>query len=298
MPVPSPVVPRGSQPSGADHPAARRVSGVAGRVRRAVGLRRALPLVGLLFAGAACFRPFNVRDYPTSVALFQAGMAKFEAGKWGDAASAFERLTLDLPARDTLLPKAQWYLGLARLKRTERLLAAQAFIKLSETFPDDSLADDALLKSGQVYVELWKTPALDPQYGLLAQTQFRLLVGVYPDSPLADSGTKALKDLDERFASKDYDTGMHYYRRKAFDSAILYFKDVVKNWPESERAKQAMLRMVEIYRLPFMKYDDDAREVCQALLGAYPEDAGVLAACKIDPADSTATAGRRPPAAG
>lgn len=290
MPVPSHVVPRGSHPSGAAHPAAP-------RHRRAV--RRAVwPLVVLLVTSVGCFRPFNVRDYPTSVALFQAGMAKFEAGKWGDAASAFERLTLDLPARDTLLPKAQWYLGLARLKRTERLLAAQAFIKLSETFPDDSLADDALLKSGQVYVELWKTPSLDPQYGLLAQTQFRLLVGVYPDSPLADSGTKALKDLDERFASKDYETGMHYYRRKAFDSAILYFKDVVKNWPESERAKQAMLRMVEIYRLPFMKYDDDAREVCQALLGAYPEDAGVLAACKIDPADSTATADRRPPAAG
>lgn len=223
-------------------------------------------------------------------------MAKYEAKKFGDAASAFERLTLDLPARDTLLPKAQWYLGLARLKRSERLLAAQAFIKLSETFPDDSLADDALLTSGRVYIELWKTPSLDPQYGLLAQTQFRLLVGVYPDSPLADSAKRALQDLDERFASKDYDTGMHYYRRKAFDSAVLYFKDVVKNWPESERAKQAMLRMVEIYRLPFMNYEDDAREVCQALLGAYPEDAGVLAACKIDPADSTATAGRRPPA--
>ena len=295
MPAPSPLVPLDPRLPGAGRLPRPGRAVVAGD-RRGARWRAGVALGLLAVVVSACFRPFNVRDYPTSVALFAAGMAKFEAKKFGDAASAFERLTLDLPARDTLLPKAQWYLGLARLKRSERLLAAQAFIKLSETFPDDSLADDALLKSGQVYVDLWKTPALDPQYGLLAQTQFRLLVGVYPNSPLADSGTKALKDLDERFASKDYDTGMHYYRRKAFDSAILYFKDVVKHWPESERAKQAMLRMVEIYRLPFMNYEDDAREVCQALLGAYPEDTGVLAACKIDPADSTATAGRRPPA--
>jgi len=295
MPAPSSAIPLESRPSVAGRSTSP-LRPVSPGERRAGRWRTGVGLALLAVVGSACFRPFNVRDYPTSVALFEAGMAKFEAKKFGDAASAFERLTLDLPARDTLLPKAQWYLGLARLKRSERLLAAQAFIKLSETFPDDSLADDALLKSGRVYVELWKTPSLDPQYGLLAQTQFRLLVGVYPDSALADSGKRALKDLDERFASKDYDTGMHYYRRKAFDSAVLYFKDVVKNWPESERAKQAMLRMVEIYRLPFMNYEDDAREVCQALLGAYPEDAGVLAACKIDPADSTATAGRRPPA--
>jgi len=257
-------------------------------------MKRSLLLASALLAG--CFHPFNVREYPTATALYQVGVERYAAGKWGDAAAAFERLTLDLTTRDPLLAPSHWYLGQARLKRKERLLAAQAFIKLSEQFPDDSLADDALLASGRAYVALWPRPSLDPQYGLLAQTQFRLLVGVYPDSPLADTATAELKALAERFASKDYDTGMHYVRRKAFDSAILYFKDVVKNWPESDRARQAMLRMVEVYRLPYMNYADDAKEMCDVLLGAYPQDAEVRATCKIDPADSTAApaAARRP----
>lgn len=259
---------------------------------------RPLALAAALLATAlaGCFHPFNVRDYPTAASLYQVGVERYRAGKFGDAASAFERLTLDLPSRDPLLAPSEWYLGQARLRRKERLLAAQAFIKLSEQFPDDSLADDALLASGRAYVALWPRPSLDPQYGLLAQTQFRLLVGVYPDSPLADTATAELKALAERFASKDYDTGMHYVRRKAFDSAILYFKDVVKNWPESDRARQAMLRMVEVYRLPYMNYADDATEMCDALLAAYPQDAEVLATCKINPADSTAAARpSRPP---
>lgn len=262
-------------------------------------MRRPLLLVTVLATlVSGCFRSFNVRSYTTTAALYKVGMEKYRTGKWGDAATAFERLTLDLPTRDTLLPLAHWYLAKARLKREEPLLAAQSFIRLSETAPEDTLADDALLASGRAYSGMWHRASLDPQYGLLAQTQFRLLQGVYPNSPLVDSATAELKRLDERFASKDYDTGIHYIRRKAYDSAILYLKDVVKNWPESDRARQAMLRLVEIYRLPALRYTDDAKEVCDALRGAYPTDAEVLRACKSSPGDSTATstapAARRP----
>jgi outer membrane protein assembly factor BamD len=260
--------------------------------------RPVLFALALAVTGGACFGSFNTRDYSTSAALYAAGMKKYRDGKYADAATAFERLTLDLPTRDTLLPLAHWYLGWARLKHDERLLAAQAFIRLSETVPDDTLADDALLMSGRSYRGLWKRPSLDPQYGLLAQTQFRLLIGVYPQSALLDTAQMELKRIDEMFASKDYETGMHYRRRKAYDSAIIFFKDVVKNFPETDRARQAMLRMVEIYRLPELDYKEDAAEMCDALRAAYPSHPEVVATCKVSPTgrpDSTATgAAQRP----
>jgi outer membrane assembly lipoprotein YfiO len=259
-------------------------------------MRRKIPFAVLLASvGVACFGTFNVRDYTTSTALYEAGMVKYRKKKWSDAANAFERLTLDLPTRDSLLPLAHWYLGQARLKNNERLLAAQSFIRLSETIPDDTLADDALIMSGRSYQGLWKKPSLDPQYGLLAQSQYRLLIGVYPQSPLVDTAAAALRSLDEWFAAKDYDTGMHYRRRKAYDSALIFLKDVVREYPETDKARQAMLRMVEIYRLPQLDYKDDAAELCDALRAAYPADPEVMATCKLSPADSTATgAARRP----
>jgi outer membrane protein assembly factor BamD len=254
-------------------------------------MRRPLLLAAVLaLTATGCFHAFNVRQYSTSTALYEAGMEKYRAGKYGDAATAFERLTVDLPSRDTLLPLAHWWLGQARLKRDERLLAAQAFIRLSETLPDDSLADDALMMSGRSYAGLWHRPSLDPQYGLLAQTQFRLLMGIYPNSPLVDSAATQLRRLDEWFATKDYDTGVHYIRRKAYDSGILYLKDVVKNWPETDKARLAMLRLVEVYRLPALGYAADAAEVCDALRGAYPTDPEVMVTCKLSPGDTTATA--------
>lgn len=240
-----------------------------------------------------CSRPLDLAQYPTPVSLYEAGMAKYHDEKWADAILAFERLTLDLPTRDSLLPLAHWHLAQSRLRNDERLLAAQAFLRLAEQLPDDTLADDAIFLAGRAYSGLWRRPELDPQYGLLAETQFRLLLALYPDSRFADSARVGLRRIDDRMAQKDYDVGMHYVRRKAYDSAIIFLKDVVSNHPESDFARKAMLRLVEVYRLPLLDYRDDAAEVCGALRAAYPADAEVLTTCKLAAADSTAP----PPAA-
>lgn len=240
-----------------------------------------LLLLASFLLGTACFQSFNVRRFTNSGALFQAGLERFEKEKWIDAIEAFEKLTFDLPARDTLLPLAHWYLGLARRENDERVLAAQSFIRLAEQFPSDSLADDAIYFSAKSYREMWRGPSLDPQYGILAQAQFRQLDGLFPDSKYADSTRRALSELDEWFAKKDFDTGMHYVRRKAYDSAILYLRDVVQGYPNTDVARRSMLELVKIYRLPAINYRADADEVCEALRAGFPTDADVLRICKL-----------------
>ena len=254
------------------------------------------PLVLLLVALAACRPAFSPRKFPTNEALYKASVERVQKKKWSDAVTGFEKLTLDLPARDTLLPTAHWYLAKAYTGRSEFLLAAQEFTKLAENFADDSLADDALYQSGRSYARLWRRPSLDPQYGQLAQVQYRLMVTLYPDSPLQRDADAELKRLDEWFATKDFETGEGYYRRKAFDSAIIYYRDVVKNYPNTDRARQAMIRMVRAYRSPLMNYREDAREVCATLYALYPTDPGVVKACDgMKPAADT-TAGPAKPA--
>lgn len=255
-------------------------------------LRKSLVVLLALAAVTGCFRSFNVRNYPSAQALYVAGQAQYQKEKWANAISAFERLTFDLPTRDTLLPRAHWYLGQARRNNDERLLAAQSFNRLAEQFPNDTLADDAMFMAARSYREMWRRPSLDPQYGILAQAQYRLVMGVFPDSPYADSSLQALAELDEWFAAKDYETGMHYVRRRAYDSALLYFRDVVANYPNTDKARQAMLQMVRVYRLPALNYKEDAAEICSALRAGFPTDAEVLQVCAAPTADTTSAAGR------
>ncbi len=262
---------------------------------RAAGRRvRFVAAAGWLsLAAAACMGGFQVRRFPTSGALYAASLAEFNKGKWDNAVTGFEKLTLDLGARDTLLPVASWYLATAHERKGEHILAATTYSRLAESFPDDTLAPVALLASANSYLSLWRRPDLDPQYGTLAQLQFRQLRNVYPDSPLAASADSGLQRISEMFAQKDYDVGLYYVRRNAFDSAILMFKDVVKDYPNTDHARLALMRMVEVYRRPQMNYKEEAAETCNTLRTAFAGNAEVASLCAVH-ADSGATAAGKP----
>ena len=243
--------------------------------------RRARNVWVVLFALVACTPSFKLSKFRTNDTLYAAAMGEYKARRWDNAIQAFERLTLDLPARDTLLPRAYWYLANAHSRKEEHLLAAQGFARLNQTFPDDTLADDAMLAEAQEYSKMWRKPSLDSQHGHTALATYRSMLELYPDSPLAPQAQRGIEQTLEWLATKDYLTGMHYVRRKAPDSAILYFKDVIKNYPESAHARSSYLRLVEVYRS--INYRDDARDACVTLYQKYPGDREVRSICGPPP---------------
>jgi outer membrane protein assembly factor BamD len=243
---------------------------------------RPLLLALLLAAPLACSPPFDPKIYPNTDKLYQVAMAEFKAGRYDNAAKAFEKLTLDLPARDPRLPLAFFYLAQSQNKLGENLLAAGTYNRLIDAFPQDTLVDDALYLAGRAYEREWRHPELDATYGNNALTSFQSLLASYPDSPFAEPAKKEINKLDEWLAEKDYNTGYLYLKRKAFDSAILYFKDVIKLHPNAPKTKDAYLRLLESYRA--IKYTEDARDLCDAMRKAYPNDRDVVRACGPAPA--------------
>lgn len=238
----------------------------------------------LLFLAAfsgACGRGFKLSRYTTNEALFNAAVSELGRKKWDHAVTAFEKLTFDLPARDTLLPLASWYLAKAHAGRGEHILAAQAYNRLAESFATDSLADNAMYEAAREYQKLWRRPSLDANYGEQALSAFQTMLGLYPDSELKDDAEKQMGTLQEWFAAKDYESGLYYLRRKAFDSAIIYFKDVVKNYPQTAKSREAYLRLAESYEA--IRYREDKKEVCTTLQEKYPTDKEVALTCGAPP---------------
>ena len=270
---------------------------------RLIGRTRRIAILVGAVAVCACTPGFQVRKFHTNPDLFNGALSEFKKGKWDNAITGFERLTTDLTARDTLLSLSHWYLATAHERKGEHLLGATSYLRLAELFPDDTLADDALLAAGDAYLRIWRDPGLDPQYGILAQMQYKLLVSIYPDSPLKKGAEDGALKVDEMLATKEYNTANHYVRRRAFDSAIISFKYVVKEYPNTQRARDALMRIVEVYRRPELKYLEEARETCVSLMAAYPSDAGVRTLCApaaevtTDSASKAAAAGpaKRPP---
>jgi outer membrane protein assembly factor BamD len=232
---------------------------------------------------------FVAANFRSNDALFQASLQQLKEHKWDNAVNGFQKLTTDLPARDPLLPQAYFYLGEAHTGRREYILAAQAYSRIPESFPEDTLAGVATFDAGMSYSKLWRKPSLDADYGQTALATLQSFLAAYPDSPLVDDAKAEIQKLTEWFAIKSYDAGMFYLRRKAYDSAIIYFTDVAKAYPQTEHARMALLRLVEAYGK--IGYKEELAETCATLRQKYAGNAEVKAACSAVPvpthADST-----------
>jgi outer membrane protein assembly factor BamD len=231
-----------------------------------------------LVIAAACRPEFKLKNFTTNDALYKASLSEFQRRKWDNAVAGFEKLTTDLPARDTLLPRSYWFLASAHEHLDEHLLAAQSYNRLVESFPEDSLADDAALEAARSYRKLWRNPELDPTYGFTALATYNVLIGLYPDSPLIPKANAEIAELNEWFAQKDFKTGEYYFRRKAWDSANISYKDILTKYPDTPTARRAALRLVQSYRA--IRYNEDAAELCGDLRKKYPGAGDVTEVCR------------------
>jgi outer membrane assembly lipoprotein YfiO len=239
-------------------------------------------MAAIAIALAACRPDFELKRFTQDTALYQASLRELQHRHWDNAIAGFERLTIELPARDTLMSRSLYYLGKARQGKREWLLAAQSFTRLTEGFPDDTLADDALYEAGVSYGRLWRKPALDAQYGETAISTLRMMQGMYPNSPLNAKAQQEIDRLVNWMATKGYETGMFYMRRKAYDPAIIYFKDVVRLYPSAPVARDAGIKLVRAYNQ--INYREEANEQCASLRQAYPASAEVRDVCGAAPA--------------
>jgi outer membrane protein assembly factor BamD len=256
-----------------------------------VSAYRRLFVVGCLLAlGCRGFRP---RDFPNPVDLYRESLKRLEAGKEEDAIAGFEKLTLELPARDTLLPRAHFHLGRAHAKRKDWLLAAQAFTRMASEFPDDTLADDALLEAGHAYARIWDDPELDPTYGQSAIAVYQSLIDTYPTSTLRPAAERGIAAMQARLAEKDFRNGEHYRRRRSPHSAILYYKQVIERYPDAPRVKDAYARMADVYKS--IGYDEDYKETCGAARTRFPNESGIRSACSAAPVVAAPAPAAPPP---
>ena len=80
--------------------------------------------------------------------------------------------------------------------------------------------------------------------------------------------------MREKLARKTFVAGEFYFRRKIYDSGIIYFNDVLTDYPDTDAAAQALLRLFQSYtEVGWEREAEDARE---RLLREYPDSDAAL----------------------
>ena len=217
--------------------------------------------------------------------LYKLSERDVRQGHWDDAVKQLERLLLEFSPGDFRIAQARFWLGEAKFATGANLEAAREFRRVSDETPNDRLAPDALLRVGDVYSDLWRRPELDPTYGQTALSTYQELLNRYPNSPAAGRAQLRITELQERFAYKEYRAGLYYFKLKAYDSAILYFKDLVATYPRASIAPDALLKLVEAYRR--LGYQEDVQETCGYLRRFHPNALRGDTHCPAEPAGTS-----------
>jgi outer membrane protein assembly factor BamD len=244
--------------------------------RVTTGAIRALSLLPALALAAACHH-FDPRSYTVPEDLFGASMREFRAGRFDKAQAGFQALAYGVGARDTLSPLARFFLAESYFGQGDFVTAAQEFRRVADENPNHRLAPDALLRAADSYAKLWEKPDLDPSNGQSALATYQELAGRFPEASATRVAATRLRALNEKFAQKEMDVGLFYFRRNAFDSAILYFKDLIANYPSASQVPAAYVYIVRSYHA--IGYTDQEAEFCNALRQYYPHLADAKRYC-------------------
>jgi outer membrane protein assembly factor BamD len=229
---------------------------------------RALAAVALLAVAAGCNR-FDLRAFPTPEGLFQASMRQFRAGHFDKSLSGFQKLTFDLGTNDSLYPLARFYLAESYFGQGDFVTAAREFRRVADESPSFRLAPTALLRAADSYAAQWTEPELDPTQGQTALATYQELQGRFPGSAAAQIAAARVRALNEEFASKEMANALFYYRRGAYDSAILYFKDLIASYPSSVLVPDAYTYLVRSYRT--IGWRDEREAFCLQLRSYYAQ---------------------------
>ena len=250
---------------------------------RGRGIITASVLLLVSLAGCRKGGPSNVAPLAVSAtraeidSLWRHANSFYVKGSWHKAAPLYERIGLEVPAGDPIAIEAQFRLGECYFGQGMQLQAARQFRKVSDDTPTSPLAAPALLRAADAYGDLWRRPELDPTYGQTALATYQELLNRYPDSPVAARARQRIATLEEWFAVKEFKAAQFYMRLKAYDSAILYLKDLAATYPRAEVTPGALMVLVTAYKK--VNYPEDLAETCGYIRRYHPTTAGLDVAC-------------------
>lgn len=224
-------------------------------------------LLALLLVAGCASRQINPATL-TADELYTQAMGYYEAGNMGRALPLMESF-VQLHFADPRSPDMRLTLAQTYEQRRQWITVAAHYQRLLEDYPTSEHALTARFGICNAYYQLSPEPHLDQEYTYSGIAHCESVASNFPDTQQGAQAAEYLQELRDKLAEKVYNSGRFYVRRQALDAAVVYFREVVDNFPQTRFAPMALESLVETYdRLGYVEEAEAQRE---RLLRDYPE---------------------------
>jgi len=128
----------------------------------------------------------------------------------------------------------------------EAISSYEKFLNYSSNQEKNEYVKYKICKS---YFKLSTTHTRDQTNNDFAFMKLQFFIDEFPSSEYFEESEKLINILRSRKAEKVYETGRLYLKLKEFDSAIIYFNDVIDNYYDTEFADESRISIIFFYLL-------------------------------------------------
>jgi outer membrane assembly lipoprotein YfiO len=220
----------------------------------------ALPLIAC--GGGDRYQGLTAED------LYRIAENELAEGDEENAVDALERLHVsfgDWPR----IPEAGLLLARAHFEGDDFLTARAEYRRFLDRFAAHPGAPDAAAGECRSLAALAPVPQRDQGYTEEALTVCSNVVIDYARTPQAAEADTFRAALRRTMAEKEFLNANHYFRRRQYDSAIIYYQFVIDLYPETELVPQALLGLYLSNQA--IGYQDLADVARTRLLEEYPD---------------------------
>ena len=193
---------------------------------------------------------FNKKDYYRAIQLF-------------DQLSAIYRGT----ARGE---RINYYQAYCYYEQSDYLQAGYLFQRFAKNYPKSRDAEEALFMSAFCKYKLSPRYSLDQTNTYDAITEFQTFLNRYPNTSRKNECNKYIDILRAKLAKKDFEIAKLYFKMDEFEAAVVCFKNVIKDYPNSSYVEEASYYIVRsYYRFAVNSVHDKKLERFQKALDSY-----------------------------
>lgn len=231
-----------------------------------MSMRLLLSVTGALFSVAcASAPPYQGVAAPE---LFEIARGAFDVGDYEEAQQAFDRFLISFPSNDRA-PEARMLLAEAYFSDEQYITALSEYRRFLNRFPDHASAPDAALGTCRSSAALSPNVQRDQSYTAEAENVCSNVAVDYPGTRAADEARETAGQMRHKLARKLHEIADYYFRRKFYDSAIIYWEMIEEQYADTELAPTALLGIMKAYEE--IGYDDLVEEARQKILDVYPD---------------------------
>ncbi len=144
-----------------------------------------------------------------------------------------------------LMDTALYYLGMAYMKSGAYMDARIEFERLIQDYPRSAFQEEANFRLGYATYLESNPPQKDQTKTKEAIREFAEFIEEFPRSPYADTAAFYMNEAQEKLAAKILMNAKFYEKIERYESAVVYYRNLLDEFPGSALVSEARIRLAE-----------------------------------------------------